>query len=161
MYHNMKAVSNNVTIVWFNFPANVVVAVFLLFISNFESRWNIGLRDYTEKIRLRWFGTHVVSWVVKQLIHYLFGLIGNCRLLCHFDHLLWFLPLWWHMIYNPANTRRWPNVGLLLVHRLRHWPNVETTLGQRLVFAGRLILSPRINVNRLYPLESKTYDFYW
>ena len=32
--------------------------------------------------------------------------------------------------------RRWPNVGLLLAHRLRRWPNSKPTLGQRLMFAG-------------------------
>ena len=36
---------------------------------------------------------------------------------------------------NPANTRRWPNVGLILAHRLRRWPNLSPTLSQRLVFA--------------------------
>ena len=38
--------------------------------------------------------------------------------------------------YIPANTRRSPNVGLLLAHRLRRWPNINPTLGERLVFAG-------------------------
>ena len=33
----------------------------------------------------------------------------------------------------PENTRRSPNVGLMLAHR---WPNIEPTLGERLVFAG-------------------------
>ena len=32
--------------------------------------------------------------------------------------------------------RRWPNVGLLLAHRLRRWPNSKPTLGQRLTLAG-------------------------
>ena len=32
--------------------------------------------------------------------------------------------------------RRWPNVGLLLAHRLRRWPNSKPTLGQRLMLAG-------------------------
>ena len=36
----------------------------------------------------------------------------------------------------PANTRRWPNAGVMLGHRLRRWPNNNPTLGQRLVFAG-------------------------
>ena len=53
----------------------------------------------------------------------------------------------------PANTRRWPNVWLMLGQRrrrwarnspplgqrlvfLRRWPNITPTLGQRLVFAG-------------------------
>ena len=33
----------------------------------------------------------------------------------------------------PANMKRWPNVGLLLAHRLRRWPNSKLTLGQRLM----------------------------
>ena len=35
-----------------------------------------------------------------------------------------------------ANMRHWPNVDLLLAHRLRRWPNSKPTLGQRLMFAG-------------------------
>ena len=34
----------------------------------------------------------------------------------------------------PANTRRWPNVGLLLDQRRRRWVNIKPTLCQRLVF---------------------------
>ena len=36
----------------------------------------------------------------------------------------------------PANTRRWPNAGLMLSHRLRRWANIRSALGQCLVFAG-------------------------
>ena len=36
----------------------------------------------------------------------------------------------------PANTSRWPNVVLMLAHRVIRWPNINPTLGQRLVFAG-------------------------
>ena len=39
----------------------------------------------------------------------------------------------------PANTRHWPNVVLMLAHRLRRRPNIKTALGKRLVFAGILI----------------------
>ena len=35
-----------------------------------------------------------------------------------------------------ANTKRWHNASLMLVHRLRRWPNIKLTLYQRLVFAG-------------------------
>ena len=35
-----------------------------------------------------------------------------------------------------AKTSRWPNARLMLAHRLRYWPNINTTLGQRLGFAG-------------------------
>ena len=36
----------------------------------------------------------------------------------------------------PANTRRWPNDGLMLGQRQRRWANIKPTLLQRLVFAG-------------------------
>ena len=39
----------------------------------------------------------------------------------------------------PANTRRWINVGLMLVHRLPRWPNIKPTLVQCLMFAGLLL----------------------
>ena len=35
-----------------------------------------------------------------------------------------------------ADTRRWPRVVSMLVHRLRRWPNIETARGQRLISAG-------------------------
>ena len=39
-------------------------------------------------------------------------------------------------IYTPADTIRWINVGLRLVHRCRRWTNVKQTLIQRLWSAG-------------------------
>ena len=39
----------------------------------------------------------------------------------------------------PANTRRWPKMGLMLGQRRRRWANVSATLGQRIVFAGILV----------------------
>ena len=38
---------------------------------------------------------------------------------------------------NPANTRRWPSVGIMLGQRRRRWANFNSTLGKRLVFAGK------------------------
>ena len=35
----------------------------------------------------------------------------------------------------PANTRRWPNAGSMMGHRLRRWPSTNPALDQRLVFA--------------------------
>ena len=51
---------------------------------------------------------------------------------------LGYFPKYTEMLlrYIPANTIRWPNVVLMLDHRLRRWPNIKTTSGQRLVFAG-------------------------
>ena len=39
-----------------------------------------------------------------------------------------------------ASTRRWPNVVLMLACRLRRRPYIETTLGQRLMFADKNII---------------------
>ena len=35
---------------------------------------------------------------------------------------------------KTVNTRRAPNAGLMLVHRLRRWPNIKSALNIRLVF---------------------------
>ena len=35
----------------------------------------------------------------------------------------------------PANTRRWPNAGLMLAHRLRRWANISPVLSDCVVFA--------------------------
>ena len=42
------------------------------------------------------------------------------------------------MIFNeiPANTRRSAQVVSMLHQRRRRWANIETTLAERLVFAG-------------------------
>ena len=40
------------------------------------------------------------------------------------------------IFHIPANTRRWPNVGLMLGQRRRRWANISPTLGQCIVFAG-------------------------
>ena len=40
----------------------------------------------------------------------------------------------WSSIVSSENTRPWPSVGLMLVHRLRRWPNIKLTLGERVVF---------------------------
>ena len=37
---------------------------------------------------------------------------------------------------HTANTRRWPNVGLMLGQRRRRWASISPTVGQRIVFAG-------------------------
>ena len=41
---------------------------------------------------------------------------------------------------NPADTRHWPKAGSMLVLRLRRRPNIEPTLGQCLVFAGKMLV---------------------
>ena len=39
---------------------------------------------------------------------------------------------------NPANTRHWPNVGLMLGQRRRRWNNISPTLSQHLVFVWKI-----------------------
>ena len=56
---------------------------------------------------------------------------GGPTLNQHWVNVLYFLGI--NCI--PANMRHWPNVGLLLGHRLRRWPNSKPTLGKRLMFA--------------------------
>ena len=38
---------------------------------------------------------------------------------------------------NPANTRYWPNVVVMLDQRSRRWPNITPTLGQYIVLGER------------------------
>ena len=58
------------------------------------------------------------------------------------DHSLESPPCWKTLIFRvkrtihdrgpvPANTRHSPDVGSMLVRRLRRWPNIEPTLGER------------------------------
>ena len=37
---------------------------------------------------------------------------------------------------QTQQTRRWPNAGPMMAHRLRRWPTIKSELVQRLVFAG-------------------------
>ena len=39
---------------------------------------------------------------------------------------------------NPAKTRHWADVLLMLCHRLRRWPNIKRTSTHCLVFAGNV-----------------------
>ena len=53
-----------------------------------------------------------------------------------------------------SNTAYWPDVVLMLVHRLRRWPSVKTTLGQGVAFAGMadptLLVIANLHVAQLY-----------
>ena len=42
-----------------------------------------------------------------------------------------------------SNTRRWPNAGLMLAHRLRRWSNISPVLGYRVVFGATLNVGQR------------------
>ena len=48
-----------------------------------------------------------------------------------------------HLSCRWSNTRRWPNVGLLLAHRLRRWANISPVLGHRVVFDATLNVGQR------------------
>ena len=56
---------------------------------------------------------------------------------------------------SPADTRRWINVGLTLVHRLRRWTNGKPTLNQRLVSAGIRLTSFRHIIIHLEHCQKK------
>ena len=44
---------------------------------------------------------------------------------------------------RQANTRRWPNAGLMLALRLRCWGNISPVLGYRVVFGLMLNVGQR------------------
>ena len=54
---------------------------------------------------------------------------------CIDPYIIYYRSKWREI--NPANTRRWPNVGIKLAHRLRCCPNISPTLDQRPVLAGK------------------------
>ena len=60
-----------------------------------------------------------------------------------------------------SNTRRWPNVGLLLAHRLRRWASISPVLGYRVVFDATLNVRQRhrrrANIN---PALAATSSYY-
>ena len=39
----------------------------------------------------------------------------------------------------PANTSRWPYIGMMLAQRRRRWANISPALGKRLVFVGHVL----------------------
>ena len=44
---------------------------------------------------------------------------------------------------NPASTRRWTSVGLMLGQRRRRWPDIKSKFVRRLVFAGKALRAPK------------------
>ena len=73
-----------------------------------------------------------------------------------------------------SNTRGWPNVGLLLAHRLRRWANISPVLGYRAMFDATLHVDQRhrgpANINPafaqsivsvLQPAWSRPTDYGW
>ena len=51
-----------------------------------------------------------------------------------------------------ANKGRWPNVVLMLAHRLRRWLNIKITLVKRPAFSGKP------DVDLLYPTAMDEYE---
>ena len=66
--------------------------------------------------------------------------------------------------YNPANTRRSPNAGSMLGRFIRRRVSIDSTLGQRLVFA-RKIAEPtgviRVSYHQLRLEKQDATDHYW
>ena len=56
-----------------------------------------------------------------------------------------------HLSCRRSNTRRWPNVRLLLAHRLRRWANISPVLGYCVVFDATMNVGQhhrrRANIN--------------
>ena len=59
--------------------------------------------------------------------------------------------------FRRSNTRRWPNAGLLLAHRLRRWANISPVLGYRVVFDATLNVGQhhrrRANINPAFVFD--------
>ena len=49
-----------------------------------------------------------------------------------------FISLQRFLSYRWSNTRRWPNAGLMLAHRLRRWANIRTVFGHFVMFGATL-----------------------
>ena len=68
-----------------------------------------------------------------------------------------------HLSCRRSNTRRWPNVGLLLAHRLWRWANTSPVLGYRVAECGPASQTagqhkPRPNVAALLYMSLKVYS---
>ena len=57
------------------------------------------------------------------------SMLWICLLLIFFHHFV---------SCRRSNTKRWPNAGLMLVHRLRCWPTISPVFGYRVVFSATL-----------------------
>ena len=60
--------------------------------------------------------------------------------ICHYTTLKYIWRYICHGVTCPANTSRLPNVGLMLIRRLRRRSNIDSTLGKRLLFASCLLV---------------------
>ena len=65
---------------------------------------------------------------------------------------------WRSWLDFPATTRRSPNVGSMLVRRLRHRPNIEPTSGERPVFARYLHSVLQTAIAQIKRLHAKHQD---
>ena len=76
---------------------------------------------------------------VIVLLYYFDQQMITCRsLLANLCGLLYLAPG-----KMSADTRYSPNVGLMLIQRLRRWPSIKPPLVQRLAFAARVTAAPR------------------
>ena len=85
--------------------------------------------------RQRW--GHVASPLSAQSVWVCAQSVWVCAVSLPFISLQHFLSC------KQLNTRRRPNAGLMLAHRLRRWPNISPVLGYRVVFGAMLNVSQR------------------
>ena len=70
-----------------------------------------------------------------------------CLRPCCESSVLWvchpFISLHHFVSCRRFNTRRWPNAGLMLAHRLHRWPTISLVLGYHVVFGATLNVGQR------------------
>ena len=102
-----------------------------------RKEWLIGLNTSI----FRWGGIIRIRLIkTGDLFYYSFRALSTNRIRVLKSVTLSFLIIVFP-IYNPANTTRWPNAGLMLAHRLRRSANISPALGQHVVFAESRLLS--------------------
>ena len=113
------------------------------------SKHRVGLLNWPSMLSY----SHAM-WCLCILVH--FNTSTLCQCLVFSRYIVYteknYIPFSSERMWYPTSMRRWPTVGLLLAHRLRHWPNSKPTLGQRLVFAWYTLLYVGLYVCNLYCL---------
>ena len=96
-----------------------------------------------------WLAHRLRRWPsIKPALFQCFVFAGSQSVsLCWEPSVLWvclrFISLQCFLWYRRSNTRRWPNAGLMLSHRLWHWANISPVLGYRVVFGITLNVGQR------------------
>ena len=82
---------------------------------------------------------NTIKGLVKLIMYLLYREGETCSFTSHCS----FLCPSVHLSCRHSNTRRWPNVGLLLAHRLRRWTNISPVLGYCVAFDATLDVGQR------------------